>query len=318
MKVNRNCPICSSGNLSYSCDHLDFSEIEIFHCPDCKHWSCHPEPAKIWLESYYCGVYGRESREPFAEEYVLTMKKRAAAQVDFMQRHLSPAGNDSVSLSGKRVLDLGCGVGALVAELEAQSAYAVGYDSDPIAIAVGKSTLQANVHTGHPNRPADNQPQYDLLCLSHVVEHLPSVKESLSEMLRFLKPGGYVFIEVPNSFGQMFHGEIDTLSHLHFFTKQSLVTCLGLIGLEDVNCLSCGPPRERILTLWRKSSHNISTRGWVPGSIARLKGLLSQLKQRWVKVEPVTLFDGFYETYYGSDETGGMWLRCLARKPVAA
>jgi len=101
----------------------------------------------------------------------------------------------SENLCGWRIIDWGCGVGALVALLQQKGADVVGYDSDLEAIEVGQKQWSANISISSPCDFNVFQGQYDLLLLSHVIEHLPGIRHTVQDLLKFLRPGGFVFVE---------------------------------------------------------------------------------------------------------------------------
>jgi SAM-dependent methyltransferase len=61
----------------------------------------------------------------------------------------------------------------------------------------------------HPQLPIPND-TYDGILLKHVLEHLPHPIETMKEILRILKPGGYVYIETPSD------RSLQTKSHAYY------------------------------------------------------------------------------------------------------
>ena len=97
-----------------------------------------------------------------------------------------------------RALDVGCGSGKLMLQL-ARVGWAVeGAEWD--AASVGR----AHAHTGFPVHQGDAEtlPQglgpFDLIVLSHVLEHLPRPVEALAALRRLLAPRGRLVVIVPN------------------------------------------------------------------------------------------------------------------------
>ncbi len=85
---------------------------------------------------------------------------------------------------------------------------------------------------------------FDVVHMSHVLEHLPDPLESLSEIRRILKPGGIVAIEVPNEFDDMFANLRETFlrrplpvnvvpsPHVYFYTPSALKRLLQGAGFD--------------------------------------------------------------------------------------
>lgn len=313
--MQAHCPICSESHVVYTDNHLDFHGVHIYFCANCMHWFAHPEPDSALLDRYYLETYSQQRRRYFGEPYYVLMQRRAAAQVMFIKRHIGNRNTQCVPLRGWKVLDMGCGVGALIAALQREGADAIGYDSDPIAIEVGQSRWQANVHVSTSNELDSLRGSFDLLCMSHLVEHLPDIKDSLSNIMQVVRPGGWVFIEVPNCFAEMFKSNVDTESHLHFFTRKSLIWLLQSIDLQVTACESCGPAKFPAYDLYDTSSDGKK----LQDSALRFQKAMQKLQDRVKRIlQPSsaikTIYDGYYDKYYPSEDGGGMWLRCLARK----
>jgi len=76
--------------------------------------------------------------------------------------------------------------------------------------------------------------EYNLLLMSHVLEHIQDPATQLAAMKGVLKPDGVIFIEVPNGSGNRRLPIDDNSSHLHFFSAASLTRMLADQGLETV------------------------------------------------------------------------------------
>ncbi len=305
------CPLCETTQVVPVARHLDFNAAQIYFCQACRHWFAYPEPASAWLDQYYREIYSPQRRRYFSEAYYLLMERRAAAQIDFIRQQLP--GKTLASLRNCNAIDLGCGVGALVAALEQAGLNAVGYDSDHLAITIGRQRWQANIHVGTLSDHQLLHESFDLLCMSHLVEHLADLCRTLAAILQLLRPGGYLLIEVPDCFTELFTANVDTESHLHFFTRSSLVKLCTALGLQVLACVSCGPPKLLSGQVGAIHQHAQS-----PG-VARspLLAGLSRVKRKFgrlLRPSGQTAYDGYYDRYYRDDEPGGIWLRCLARK----
>ncbi len=155
-----------------------------------------------------------------------------AATVDREIRHL-PAH------PGGRLLDVGCGTGAVVAQLRRLGWDAEGLDPDPAAVAVATGagipvTLGMLADLDEPAHHAT----YDAVTLSHVIEHLHDPAAELARIRRLLKPGGLLWIATPNlealghrRFGADWLG-LDPPRHLVLFTGESLAALLRRTGFE--------------------------------------------------------------------------------------
>jgi SAM-dependent methyltransferase len=163
--------------------------------------------------------------------------------------------------AGDRVLDLGCGEGTFITELEAAGAGTVtGAD-------VAEAALdRARAH--HPGIAFQRVPfdgplpfadgSFDLVWASEVIEHVGDTAQWLSEVRRALAPGGRLLVTTPN------HGRLRLLvsgveayseplgDHLHLYTPRSLRTVLEEFGFDGIEIETTGgPPGLRRLLLAR-------------------------------------------------------------------
>jgi SAM-dependent methyltransferase len=137
------------------------------------------------------------------------------------------------------LLDIGCGNGAPMRRFIEAGWSATGIDADAQAVAAARSAgLDARVGTLKAQRFADAQ--FDLIVMSHVIEHLPDPVGELQECRRILKPSGSIAIATPNarSLGHRLCGRywpgLDTPRHLQIFTPQSLTRMLAMAGFAPL------------------------------------------------------------------------------------
>lgn len=87
--------------------------------------------------------------------------------------------------------------------------------------------------------------KYDLIILSHVVEHFYDFKKDLISIIKYLKDEGKIYIEVPN-LDSKYNMEQFQNAHNYYFTKNTLLFYVTSLGLspdyicEKVNELHLG------------------------------------------------------------------------------
>ncbi|WP_164517235.1 class I SAM-dependent methyltransferase [Tabrizicola piscis] len=139
------------------------------------------------------------------------------------------------------ILDIGCGCGDFLAGFSGGERTLVGVDPDPLARQeAALKGLQVLAGTAE-DLPADVQNrQFDMVILSHVLEHCRDPKAALRNVRSLLGPSGLFYCEVPNCGSIYFqtHAAIsemlDVPRHLHFFTKDSLARLCAQTGLDVI------------------------------------------------------------------------------------
>lgn len=102
-------------------------------------------------------------------------------------------------VSGRHVLDAGCGSGPLSAALLAKGAVVTGFDSSPAMIELARRRLSGNadLHVANLGQPlpfADGA--FDDVVASLVLHYLRDWTAPLAELRRVLKPGGRFLLSV--------------------------------------------------------------------------------------------------------------------------
>jgi SAM-dependent methyltransferase len=102
-----------------------------------------------------------------------------------------------VKLEGRRILDVGCGIGTYVTRFRQFSDEVYGVDIDEEKVAIASAKLP-NISLA----PAEHLPfadeSFDVILLHEVIEHVESDRETIREAYRCLRPGGEIVIFAPN------------------------------------------------------------------------------------------------------------------------
>lgn len=143
-----------------------------------------------------------------------------------------------------RVLDLGCGSGALLGRLAGRAGYRVGVELSPAA-----ARAAAEVADEVLNRPVtDDLPltpgSFDVVVCADILEHVFEPAAVLSTAAHLCRPGGAVVVSVPNvAFWQARlrlllgvwryepSGLFDS-GHVRFLTRETLLAMVAECGLS--------------------------------------------------------------------------------------
>ena len=100
----------------------------------------------------------------------------------------------------RTLLDIGCGVGATVAEAQRRGLCAVGVETNPYAQKHAVEVLRVDVLPGYYRAEAFPTP-FDLVVLDNVLEHIEEPRAMLEEVLARVAPEGLLYLAVPGNRG---------------------------------------------------------------------------------------------------------------------
>jgi SAM-dependent methyltransferase len=104
---------------------------------------------------------------------------------------------DRIPLTGRRVLDIGCGLGQYVRRIAELAGESYGIDIEAARVRAG-----GRVTPGLLLGSADALPfadrSFDVILLNEVIEHVADERLTMREAARVLRPGGHLVIYAPN------------------------------------------------------------------------------------------------------------------------
>jgi SAM-dependent methyltransferase len=229
-------------------------------CEGCRAAYLDPRPTEATIELAYRSYYTHGSatpgppvgglREALAGDYrrarwgytngsaipggrlIARLAPSRGALVDRNLRHL-PA------TPGGRLLDVGCGSGAFLRQMEPLGWRADGIDPDPEAVAAARAAgLSVSQGAIRDLDSAEHHSRYDAITLSHVIEHLHDPARDLRVLRDLVRPSGLIWIATPNleALGLRRFGRdwinLDPPRHLVLFHQASLEHLLREAGFE--------------------------------------------------------------------------------------
>lgn len=238
------CIVCNGSSL----EHLSTAVGERAYCRDCFHgWRTSIKPFS-YAATAMCSLG--------------TSDDRLRAQIAFFAP-FAPA--------NARILEIGCATGELAAMVRVEQQPA-SYE----AIELSPAGAQAAAHLDHLHtRPLGEliaaktiTPGFDMILMSHVLEHLEDPAAELRTMKQVLSPSGAMFIEVPNLAGHRKLPIDDNRSHLHFFSSTSLARLLAKEGLEVVAAATDAWLDARYADSLRVVARPFAVPHWQPGLLS--------------------------------------------------
>lgn len=266
------CPLCGGpGNPLYKglTDRI-FSapgvwDIRKCNSPECGCLWLDPVPVDADLPKLYTGYYTHQATSPrsdrvFARVRMAYLHARFGYETLSDSRldnllgllvHANPVWRDSLDASvfyldakpGGRLLEVGCGSGAVLQSMQKKGWQVSGLDFDQAAVDNAKAK-GLEVYHGQLADQAFADETFDAVVMSHVVEHLPSPFEVLAECRRILKRDGVLVLLTPNAdsmghrhFRQNWRG-LEPPRHLQIFTLRSLAEIAARAGFSTIGTSS--------------------------------------------------------------------------------
>ena len=200
------------------------------------------------------------------------------------------------------VLDVGCGNGQRLLELQSRGCTAL-FGVEPTAGAAEQARLctKADIRTCLLEEAGLPKHFFQLIVMNQVLEHVPSPTATLRKVLAMLRPGGYLYLTVPN-YGALEAGlqgrywsGLQVPAHLHHFTPRPLRRLVVEAGFN--------------ITTWRTDTTAAITQAglydWYREKPSRFRRAVSHLPR--MSFAPLTLL---------ADLLGrGQMLRVVAQHP---
>jgi 2-polyprenyl-3-methyl-5-hydroxy-6-metoxy-1,4-benzoquinol methylase len=142
-----------------------------------------------------------------------------------------------------RLLEVGCGSGAMMESMKELGWQVEGVDFDPVAVEQARSK-GLTVHLGTLTEQELPGNTFDAIAANHVIEHVPDPIALLRECRRLLRPGGLLVLITPNasSWGHRLYladwRGLEPPRHLHIFTRSSLAATCTQAGFNPGHCRS--------------------------------------------------------------------------------
>ena len=241
-------------------------------------------PVQDYTQSPDQGVGRSMTDEDFFWEVNESPRVQDAYQ--FIQTHINMD-------SPRKILDIGCGSGALLYKYLSDGHCCVGVDYDEQHLVAGRShglTLFAG------DSKVVNEKEFDMVVLSHSLEHMVMPEQTIEKINKILKPDGYIFIEVPNVLDWIKPPYRDLMHfiqfvHIYNFTPQSLSNLMMKFGFERI-AISHNSIGRNILAMFGKENHN--TRHLITEYPTIYRKLLRHERRRWLNKNYMVSKTKFY------------------------
>lgn len=272
--ITSQCPACGSFETRPVLDARDYTVSgEVFHIHECKVCSLRftaPVPDTTHIGKYYQSedyISHSDTQRGLINKLYHYIRKIALAQ---KKKWIQNA----TGLQTGNILDIGCGTGYFLHEMKLAGWRVTGLEPDETARAVALKNSQI---TALPPEELYRLPQhsFDAITLWHVLEHVHDLHPYLEQIRQLLRPGGKLFIAVPNytsgdqeKFGS-YWAAYDVPRHLYHFSPKAMKLVTEKHGLRLVSMKAMPFDAFYVSLLSEKYEH---------GRTLYLKGFLTGLR----------------------------------------
>jgi hypothetical protein len=249
------CPICKENARKInSIRLLNLIDSSTYQCNYCSVYFRSPLPNEEDILKYYTSRYFR-----YPDKIEQEMAK---IQGLFLINHLMM---DFKNFREIKYLEFGAGRGWLIEFLKNSGLIksAIGIEPDIISVEWGRNNLNVDLRNGCLDENSFTKmihefPEYNLISLVHVFEHLRNPINILDSMRKSMYPH-YLFLEVPDGEYEGRILEIDTFpwssmcQHFWSFSEKSLRILLNEKGYEIITLMHEGQPKY-----WDNHFENLS------------------------------------------------------------
>ena len=233
------CPVCNAQESRDIFNAKDYtvsqSEFKIVECINCTHRYTQDVPDANEIGPYYK-----------AESYIshTDTKSDLISKLYHYVRNITLKGKRSLvqkytRKSTGKILDVGCGTGAFLFTMKQAGWEVEGLEPDETA---SKIALEKHgIITQDPGKIYQLQTtQYDAITMWHVMEHVHDLQGYCATLKKLLKPGGVLFVAVPNYTSydahkyQQYWAAYDVPRHLYHFSPNSMEKLLQQHGMKIV------------------------------------------------------------------------------------
>lgn len=199
----------------------DEVSLESILCDRCGFLCYRPRPEGVDIDEKYAFIARHEQASKEFTVEKASDKPRSWELFKHLEKKLSRGANT--------ILDYGGGNGRLLR-------YFLERGHDCSTLELVDETLPGIRYAGAQISDLSALPAFDVVICSHVLEHLADPLATLRQLIPHVKDDGLVYIEVPAEIWHRPPPAIDPVTHINFFTTDSIRVLMEESGLAVESC----------------------------------------------------------------------------------
>lgn len=236
MELKRNCPVCghrsgqklTNRKFAFSANHPLPKEYDVATCLNCGFVYADTGYKQEAYDKYYTefSSYEDPNNSMGAEN-----KEHEILRFERIVKLISPHLTTDSS-----ILDIGCARGGLLKKLH-QNGYRniTGMDFSEKNLHYIESEMKIETIQGGVLTKSNKK--YDMIILSHVLEHILELQDAMQHLKSIVNDGGYIYIEVPDGerYSEIFHKNYFDFEHINHFDRISLSNLFNSHGFDTID-----------------------------------------------------------------------------------
>lgn len=183
------CKVCSSNHYKKigEIKNIWKEYKDVYQCDECSLYFI-DSPTDEEINSLYKNEYHNNIKNKLFETAKSKMRyARSLSQFNFIKQ--------TIDLKNKDICEIGAFDGLLLSLFKKNNNNIFGYELNDDARVYAKKKYDIDLKENF----LESKSKYDIIILSHVIEHFREPKEILIKIKSMLKENGFIYIEVPNS-----------------------------------------------------------------------------------------------------------------------
>lgn len=230
--VKRNCSVCGQDDFTVALNQ-EYKSVTAFGgnsysqtvavCNNCGFTYSNPAPSNEELSKYYqmFSNYENHQRDGKESEQMLAKWERT---YNLVEKHFPKNFHGSV-------LEIGCATATGLSIFKSKGWDVLGIEPSGIAVDIARDLYDIEVINGiFDSKLLINRGPFDIIILSHVLEHLLLPNLILKDIRNLLGDKGLIYIEVPNLLRPFVPMGYFTIEHLNYFTPTTLLSLMEVEG----------------------------------------------------------------------------------------
>ncbi len=235
------CPVCSNADVELFCAAFDRvnkhpgKQWQILRCRACGFGWTFPPLAEEEIAAHYPAAYLGDTQLTLDGFLSGTLQRsrswrKEPEKIRLLERFVRAG----------RILDVGSADSKFLLALDRRRWEKTGVEFNREVVELVRSKVPAfHLVAGDIYSPELPELSFDVITFWHVFEHLPDPSRVLRHVHRLLRPGGWLFLSVPNFdswqarlFRRHWYAFDDVPRHLHHFSPRSLELLLQEVGIQ--------------------------------------------------------------------------------------